>query len=101
MKKIKWDECEDVNRFAVGDYPPENGKMLLYNDNVEQGMNVSAIYKGMWVHLKINKKIGEQKFSATVLSIEGHNELTDLHSEDIVEEDIVEIERQYICCLSA
>ena len=97
MKEIKWDKCEC--RGVVGDYPPENGRMLLPDDNVEQGMNVSAIYKGMTVILEINKQIGEQKFSATVLSIEGHEQLTDLHSEDIVEEDIVEIERQYICWL--
>ena len=92
MKKIEWDQCEF--RGVVGNYPPENGKMLLPDDNVEQGMNVEAIYKGMTVILEINKQIGEQKFSATVLSIEGHEQLTDLHSEDIVE-----IERQYICWL--
>ena len=92
MKKSEWDQCE--YRGVVGEHPPKNGKMLLPDDNVEQGMNVSAIYKGTEAILEINKKIGEQKFSATVLSIEGHKQPTDLHSEDIVE-----IERQYICWL--
>ena len=94
MKEIKWDKCEDEDRGVIGDDPPKNGEMLPPNANVEQGMNVSARYKGMMVILEINNKIGEQKFSATVSSIEGHKQPTDLHLEDIVE-----IERQYICCL--
>ena len=92
MKKINWDNCEC--RGVIGDDPPENGRMLLPDDNVEQGMNVSATYNGMTVILEINQQIGEQKFSATVSSIEGYKKPTDLHSEDIVE-----IERQYICWL--
>ena len=92
MKKINWDECKF--RGVIGDYPPNNGKMLGPNDNVEKGMNVSARYNGVTVTLKIKKEIGNQKFSATVLTIESYKELTDLDPEDLVE-----IERQYICWL--
>ena len=92
MKQINWDNCEC--RGVIGDYPTENGRMLVPDDSVEKGMNVSARYKGMTVILEINQQIGGQKFSATVSSIEGHEQLIDLHSGDIVE-----IERQYICWL--
>ena len=92
MKKINWDNCEC--RGVIGGYPPENGRMLLPDNNVEQGMNVSAIYNGVTVMLEIKAEIGNQIFSATVSSIEGHEQPTDLHSGDIVE-----IERQYICWL--
>ena len=92
MEKINWDECEC--RGVIGHYPPRNSRMLGPDDNVEKGMNVAARYNSVTVMLKIKKQIGNQKFSATVSTIESYEELTDLDPEDLVE-----IERQYICCL--
>ncbi|MGW8159618.1 MAG: hypothetical protein ACWGKN_14145 [Desulfoprunum sp.] len=96
MKLIAWQVCTSCG--AIGNYPPESGKMLNPEDNVVIGMKVSAIYKELTVMLEIKEEIDSQVFSAIVLCFEP---VSSEQPTDPAPGEEVMIKRENICWLFA
>jgi len=88
IKKINWDDC-NIQGITSSEYVSFSA---IYG-SVENGISVSAKYKGKNINMKIITEISPDLFEAEILDMEPNIATY----EDISIGDRVEIPRQSIC----